>query len=110
MIYKQINTKGWFYIKAWILATKNEDQNYLFDSQSAEAWCSEAEESMNNGNPAMVEMPANATLSGSCETFTVPDDGIIEINEPNICPACSGSGEGQYEGTTCHQCKGDGEV
>jgi len=33
----------------------------------------------------------------------IPDD------EPGICPACSGSGEGQHEGTTCYQCKGAGE-
>jgi hypothetical protein len=33
-----------------------------------------------------------------------PDDG-----EPGICPACSGSGEGQHEGTTCYSCKGAGE-
>ena len=59
---------------------------------------------------AMVEMPANATQSGVEETFTVPDDGIIEIDEPGICPACNGSGEGQFEGTTCYHCKGKGEV
>ena len=110
MKYKQINTKGWLYIKAWIIATKNDDQTYSFDSCAAEAWCSEAEESMNNGNPPMVEMPANATQSGVEETFTVPDDGIIEIDEPGICPACSGSGEVQFEGTTCYHCKGKGEV
>jgi DnaJ-class molecular chaperone len=33
-----------------------------------------------------------------------------EPSDTGICPACSGSGEGQFEGTTCHQCKGDGEV
>ena len=25
------------------------------------------------------------------------------------CPYCSGSGEGQYEGTRCSACKGKGE-
>ena len=28
--------------------------------------------------------------------------------EPDICPACDGSGEGQHEGTTCPKCKGEG--
>ena len=28
--------------------------------------------------------------------------------DDNICPACSGSGEGQYDGTTCYSCKGSG--
>jgi hypothetical protein len=49
MRYKQINTKGWIYIKEWILATKNDDQEYSFDSRAAEAWCSEAEEKQEDG-------------------------------------------------------------
>lgn len=27
-----------------------------------------------------------------------------------ICPACSGSGEGMHEGTTCRTCRGKGEA
>ena len=27
-----------------------------------------------------------------------------------ICEACSGSGEGQRDGSTCRSCGGDGEV
>lgn len=30
-----------------------------------------------------------------------------EDDEP-ICPQCSGSGEGMYDGTTCGKCKGSG--
>jgi hypothetical protein len=90
---RRVNGKGWAYIKAWILATQNEDHNFDTGGEAEEAWCSEAEESMGNGNPPMVEMQANATKSGSCETFTVPDDGVYECDsEPGICPACSGSG------------------
>ena len=37
----------------------------------------------------------------------VSDDG--PDSELGICPACSGSGEGMHEGTTCYQCKGAGE-
>ena len=29
--------------------------------------------------------------------------------EPGICPSCSGSGEGQHDGTRCVTCKGAGE-
>lgn len=36
------------------------------------------------------------------------DDGDDD-SEPGICPACSGSGEGMHEGTTCRTCKGAGE-
>jgi hypothetical protein len=31
-------------------------------------------------------------------------------DEPGICPACNGSGEGQHEGSRCHSCKGRGEA
>ena len=36
-------------------------------------------------------------------------DDMIAGSEPGICPACSGSGEGQYDGTTCSECRGKGE-
>ena len=35
-----------------------------------------------------------------------PDDEIWH----GICPHCSGSGEGQNEGSTCNFCKGKGEI
>ena len=37
------------------------------------------------------------------------DDHWHDSEEPGICPACNGSGEGMHEGTTCRTCKGDGE-
>jgi hypothetical protein len=107
---KRVNDRGWAYIKKWILATQNEEHNFDTEKEAAEVWCSEAEESMGNGNPPMVEMQSIATLSGRTETFIVPNDGVYECDsEPGICPACNGSGEGQHEGTTCYQCKGAGE-
>ena len=30
--------------------------------------------------------------------------------EEDICPVCSGSGEGMYEGSRCYNCKGRGSV
>lgn len=27
-----------------------------------------------------------------------------------ICPTCSGSGEGLYDGSRCFECKGKGEI
>jgi hypothetical protein len=49
------------------------------------------------------------------------DDTDIEIDEPDqdqadadlgpdICGACSGSGEGRWEGSSCRTCRGTGEV
>lgn len=29
-------------------------------------------------------------------------------HEEHICPACSGSGEGMYDGSTCYKCEGTG--
>ncbi len=31
-----------------------------------------------------------------------------EHDEDYICPSCSGSGEGMYDGAVCHKCKGTG--
>lgn len=42
--------------------------------------------------------------------YMADDDTCTEDYEPGICPACSGSGEGQYEATTCSACKGKGEI
>ena len=35
-----------------------------------------------------------------------PDDPDAE---GGYCPACSGSGEGQYDGSSCRTCGGSGE-
>lgn len=32
----------------------------------------------------------------------------IAIDNPTLCPACNGSGEGQHDGTTCRVCKARG--
>ena len=38
------------------------------------------------------------------------DDDIEEFDDDDdeICSACSGSGEGMYDGSTCYKCKGNG--
>ena len=45
------------------------------------------------------------------EDFDIEDDVEPEF-EPHeaICSACSGSGEGMYDGSTCRTCRGSGEV
>ena len=35
---------------------------------------------------------------------------VEETEEELICSDCSGSGEGQYDGTTCSTCHGGGTV
>ena len=31
-----------------------------------------------------------------------------EEDEDYVCPACNGSGEGMWDGSTCYKCKGTG--
>jgi RecJ-like exonuclease len=38
------------------------------------------------------------------------DEDDYDDDETMICPACSGSGEGRYEGETCYKCDGYGEI
>ena len=38
-------------------------------------------------------------------TDLVEDDSY---DDDYICPACSGSGEGVWDGSTCYKCKGTG--
>jgi DnaJ-class molecular chaperone len=33
---------------------------------------------------------------------------MIEDDEDEICSACSGSGEGMWDGSTCYKCRGRG--
>lgn len=44
------------------------------------------------------------------EARYMADDEEISDAEPGICPGCNGSGEGQFDGTTCRFCKGKGEM
>ena len=37
------------------------------------------------------------------------EEPALEV-ESEICPACNGSGEGRYDGSTCSNCRGTGEV
>jgi RecJ-like exonuclease len=43
------------------------------------------------------------------EEFDDSDVPTLDV-ESEICPFCNGSGEGHYEGSTCSNCKGKGEV
>lgn len=36
-------------------------------------------------------------------------DDEYDEDEDHICPACNGSGEGMYDGSTCYKCGGTGE-
>jgi hypothetical protein len=74
-IVKVVNEIGITALKKWIETTALPDYCHT-DQRNIEAWCQEAEESMGNGNPPIVEMRSSDTKSGVPETFTIPDAGI----------------------------------
>ena len=43
----------------------------------------------------------NMTEDDFNEALNIEDDDYI-------CPACNGSGEGMWDGSTCYKCKGTG--
>lgn len=72
-----------------------------------------------NLHPVMAQalrawMPLSAQLSDPRESLQLEaDDTDTEDDadeEAGICPTCSGSGEGMYEGTRCRSCNGRGEI
>lgn len=78
---KTVNPKGISALKAWVEKTRAEDDAgplALTDARALDAWARDAEESMANGNPPMVEMPASHSKTGRPETFTLPADCINE--------------------------------
>lgn len=78
----RVNDTGVAALKRWIEATSLPD-HCPTNQGNLEAWCQEAEESMGNGNPPMVEMNKLHTISGVPETFVIPEDGIyaVELDE-----------------------------
>lgn len=79
----RVTETGIQHLKAWIEATTKSDEAGPLcktDAKNLDAWACEAEESMGNGNPPMVEMDQHSTRSGKPETFTIPADGIDWID------------------------------
>jgi hypothetical protein len=52
--------------------------------------------------------PHNAWMYEHDEYGGDVDDPEDPDGEEGYCPTCSGSGEGQYDGTRCWACKGKG--
>ena len=44
------------------------------------------------------------------DDFEVEEIEDDSYDEPELCGACNGSGEGQYEGSRCYVCHGKGTV
>ena len=42
-------------------------------------------------------------------TIEINDEELeLDDDEESYCPQCAGSGEGMYDGSTCHACRGSG--
>ncbi len=70
---RTINENGLVQIKNWL---QSQAKPRGWSEENIGAWASEAEESMRNGNPPMIELKSCDTLSGVTETFTVPPEGV----------------------------------
>ncbi len=61
--------------------------------------------------PVAPELIARSIIApdcyGQCEECR---DQKCEDDDYEICGVCSGSGEGQHEGTRCYRCKGRGTI
>jgi hypothetical protein len=79
---KRVNAKGIAALRAWIKDIRDVDDGgpvAYIDLRTLEIWAQEAEQSMANGNPPMVEMPATHSRTGRPETFTLPADCVEEV-------------------------------
>lgn len=65
-----------------------------------------------DGGKGSARRPGTITDDAWERTFGKPMPITMEPDEDDIeddiCSACSGSGEGMYDGSTCYRCKGCG--
>lgn len=74
-----INARGRWLIREFLAA--NHKRGAIMTSEMIGAWANEAEESLEAGNPAMIEVRAMDSISGHPVTFTVPDEGVDYIGD-----------------------------
>jgi hypothetical protein len=72
----RINEIGMAEIADFLIANHKEGGRIAEDPTCINAWAAEAEESLENGNPAMIEIRAHDSVPGFPLTFTVSQSGI----------------------------------
>ena len=73
--YPRVTGEGLGLIKSWVEEKTRHDEAgpvHGTDPDNLNAWANEAEESVLNGNPPMIEMRSISTRSGLPETLTLP--------------------------------------
>lgn len=73
---KTINDVGMTEIATFIRENHKDGARIANDHSCISAWAAEAEESLDNGNPAMIEIRTFDSMTGAPITFTVSDAGI----------------------------------
>ena len=71
-----INQNGLNEIATFIRENHKDGARIAEDHSCLNAWASEAEESLDNDNPAMIEIAGRDSITGNPITFTVSNDGI----------------------------------
>lgn len=78
MFNYSINKTGMDEIAEFIRANHKDGERLADDPRVIAAWAGEAEESLDNGNPPMIEIRAYDSVSGVPVEFTVSERGIEE--------------------------------
>ena len=74
MEIKTINQAGLEEIRQFLATYHNQGRD--FTEAMLVAWCEEAEDSLGNGNPAMIEIKAHDSVKGRPVVLTISDEGV----------------------------------
>jgi len=74
-------------------------------SASVSVWYRDADNMLRQVDQHLGANPMQAVCAAITQAVELAEQAQ---NEPSICTACNGSGEGQYDGTRCRSCGGSG--
>jgi len=74
-------------------------------SASVSVWYRDADNMLQSVDRDLGANPMQAVCAAITQAVELAEQAQ---NEPSICTACNGSGEGMYDGTRCRSCGGSG--
>lgn len=74
-------------------------------SASVSVWYRDADNMLRSVDRDLGANPMQAVCAAITQAVELAEQAQ---NEPSICTACNGSGEGMYDGTRCRSCGGSG--